>query len=91
MFTQSEVKQLTAENEELKSTMKVEKEKLHALEAAMEELHRRGRCNHYLPFASHLCTVFLSHFCVISGIQTACSVDRNCSSDVCVCVALVIQ
>ena len=53
MITQSEVKQLTAENEELKSTMKVEKEKLHALEAAMEELHRRGRCNHYLPFASH--------------------------------------
>ncbi|XP_070190390.1 centrosomal protein of 290 kDa-like [Littorina saxatilis] len=39
---ESEVKQLTVENEELKSTMKMEKERLHALEAAMEELHRRG-------------------------------------------------
>ena len=43
--SQNEVKQLTAQNEELKSTMEVEKEKLHALEAAMEELHRRGRFN----------------------------------------------
>ena len=43
MFVQSEVKQLTAENEELKATMKMEKERLHSLEAAMEELHRRGR------------------------------------------------
>ncbi|KAK7503000.1 hypothetical protein BaRGS_00005626, partial [Batillaria attramentaria] len=39
---ESEVKQLTMENEELKTTMKMEKERLHALEAAMEELHRRG-------------------------------------------------
>lgn len=39
---QSEVKQLTVENEELKATMKLDKERLHALEAAMEELHRRG-------------------------------------------------
>ncbi|PVD27873.1 hypothetical protein C0Q70_10448 [Pomacea canaliculata] len=39
---ESEVKQLTVENEELKATMKLDKERLHALEAAMEELHRRG-------------------------------------------------
>lgn len=32
-----------AEKEELKSTMKIDKERLHALEAAMEELHRRGQ------------------------------------------------
>ena len=36
------MKQLTAEKEVLSNTLTMEKEKLHALEAAMEELHRRG-------------------------------------------------
>ncbi|CAL1542937.1 unnamed protein product [Lymnaea stagnalis] len=39
---ESEVKQLTEDNEVLKKTLEMEKEKLHAFEAAMEELHRRG-------------------------------------------------
>ncbi|XP_055954901.1 centrosomal protein of 290 kDa [Patella vulgata] len=39
---ENEVKRLTETNEEIKKTMGIEKEKLHALEAAMEELHRRG-------------------------------------------------
>ncbi|GFR72659.1 centrosomal protein of 290 kDa [Elysia marginata] len=39
---EAEVKQLTAEKEVLSNTLTMEKEKLHALEAAMEELHRRG-------------------------------------------------
>ncbi|XP_055888045.1 centrosomal protein of 290 kDa-like [Biomphalaria glabrata] len=39
---EGEIKQLTADNEVLKKTLEMEKEKLHALEAAMEELHRRG-------------------------------------------------
>ncbi|XP_005096015.2 centrosomal protein of 290 kDa [Aplysia californica] len=39
---EAEIKQLTQDNEELKNTLSMEKEKLHALEAAMEELHRRG-------------------------------------------------
>ncbi|XP_059169831.1 centrosomal protein of 290 kDa-like [Physella acuta] len=39
---EGEVKQLTESNEVLKKTLEMEKEKLHALEAAMEELHRRG-------------------------------------------------
>ncbi|XP_071113169.1 centrosomal protein of 290 kDa-like [Haliotis cracherodii] len=39
---EAEVKRLTNDNEEIKTTLSLEKEKLHALEAAMEELHRRG-------------------------------------------------
>ncbi|XP_053396760.1 centrosomal protein of 290 kDa-like [Mercenaria mercenaria] len=37
-----EVKRMTVENEELKKTMTLDKEKLHTLEAALNELHRRG-------------------------------------------------
>lgn len=39
---EGEVKSLSSDNEELKKTLSVEKEKLHALESTMEELHRRG-------------------------------------------------
>ncbi|GFO27236.1 centrosomal protein of 290 kda-like, partial [Plakobranchus ocellatus] len=39
---EAEVKQLTQEKEVLSNTLMMEKEKLHALEVAMEELHRRG-------------------------------------------------
>ncbi|XP_052811330.1 centrosomal protein of 290 kDa-like [Mya arenaria] len=37
-----EVKRMATENEELKKTMTLDKEKLHALEAALNELHRKG-------------------------------------------------
>ncbi|KAH3726744.1 centrosomal protein of 290 kDa-like [Dreissena polymorpha] len=37
-----EVKRMTLENEELKKTMKMDKERLHTLEAALNELHRKG-------------------------------------------------
>ncbi|KAH9503689.1 hypothetical protein Btru_067161 [Bulinus truncatus] len=39
---EAEIKQLTTDNEVLKKTLEMEKQKLHALEAAMEELHKRG-------------------------------------------------
>ncbi|XP_041354240.1 centrosomal protein of 290 kDa-like [Gigantopelta aegis] len=39
---QEEVKRLMSENEAIKRQAEMDKEKLHALEAAMEELHRRG-------------------------------------------------
>ena len=39
---QEEVKRLTGENEAIKRQAELDKEKLHALEAAMEELQRRG-------------------------------------------------
>ena len=34
---------MTTENEELKKTMTLDKERLHTLEAALNELHRKGR------------------------------------------------
>ncbi|KAL4233575.1 hypothetical protein ACF0H5_008256 [Mactra antiquata] len=37
-----EVKRMTAENDELKKTMTLDKERLHSLEAALNELHRKG-------------------------------------------------
>ena len=33
---------MTYENEQLKKTMSMDKEKLHCLEAALEELHKKG-------------------------------------------------
>lgn len=39
---QNEVKRLTEDNEVLKKTLGLEKEKLHALEAAVEDLHKKG-------------------------------------------------
>ncbi|OWF51997.1 centrosomal protein of 290 kDa-like [Mizuhopecten yessoensis] len=39
---EEEVTRLTENNDVLKKTLEMEKEKLHALEAAMEDLHRRG-------------------------------------------------
>ncbi|XP_060063320.1 centrosomal protein of 290 kDa-like [Ylistrum balloti] len=39
---EDEVKRLTEDNDVLKKTLEMEKEKLHSLEAAMEDLHRRG-------------------------------------------------
>ena len=40
---QEEVKRMTYETEQLKKTMAVDKERLHSLEAALDELHRKGR------------------------------------------------
>ena len=34
---------MTVENEEIKKTMTMDKERLHALEAALDELHRKGK------------------------------------------------
>lgn len=42
---QNEVKRLTEDNEVLKKTLGLEKEKLHALEAAVEDLHKKGECS----------------------------------------------
>uniref|UniRef100_K1PYW1 Centrosomal protein of 290kDa coiled-coil region domain-containing protein n=1 Tax=Magallana gigas TaxID=29159 RepID=K1PYW1_MAGGI len=39
---ENEVKRLTEDNEVLKKTLGLEKEKLHALEAAVEDLHKKG-------------------------------------------------
>ncbi|XP_056015074.1 centrosomal protein of 290 kDa-like [Ostrea edulis] len=39
---ENEVKRLTEDNEVMKKTLGLEKEKLHALEAAVEDLHKRG-------------------------------------------------
>jgi hypothetical protein len=33
---------MTVENEEIKKTMTLDKERLHTLEAALNELHKRG-------------------------------------------------
>ena len=33
---------MTYENEEIKKTMAMDKERLHCLEAALDELHRKG-------------------------------------------------
>lgn len=55
---QNEVKRLTEDNEVLKKTLGLEKEKLHALEAAVEDLHKKGECS--LPLCISLCTcIFL--------------------------------
>lgn len=55
---QNEVKRLTEDNEVLKKTLGLEKEKLHALEAAVEDLHKKGECS--LPLCIALCTcIFL--------------------------------
>jgi len=40
---EGEVRRLTEDNEVLKKMLEMEKEKLHSLEAAMEDLHRRGK------------------------------------------------
>lgn len=42
LVLQNEVKRLTEDNEGLKKTLGLEKEKLHALEAAVEDLHKKG-------------------------------------------------
>lgn len=42
LVLQNEVKRLTEDNEVLKKTLGLEKEKLHALEAAVEDLHKKG-------------------------------------------------
>ena len=34
---------MTYENEEIKKTMSMDKERLHCLEAALEELHKKGK------------------------------------------------
>lgn len=49
---QNEVKRLTEDNEVLKKTLGLEKEKLHALEAAVEDLHKKGECS--LPLSISL-------------------------------------
>jgi hypothetical protein len=75
-FVQNEVKQLTAENEELKSTMQVEKERLHALEAAMEELHKRG-----IPFIVYYCLgLWVCVFVFFSLFPKLFLNDRICSN-----------
>ena len=41
-YIQVEVRRMAVENEELKKTMTLDKERLHALEAALDELHKKG-------------------------------------------------
>lgn len=58
---QNEVKRLTEDNEVLKKTLGLEKEKLHALEAAVEDLHKKGECSLRLCISLCTCIFLLVH------------------------------
>jgi len=60
---------MTTENEELKKTMTLDKERLHTLEAALNELHRKGgSCRYCLPNInlSHLIGYQMNNFSVLT-------------------------